>query len=87
VLFEQAPGTAEAQALLRAVSERASALIAAYLAKRREVTRSDAALAAGMLVQVIDAVTHRLVIQAPPDVDAKWYAAETVAMLEGYLTR
>jgi AcrR family transcriptional regulator len=87
VLFEQAPGVAEAQAMLHSVSERASALIAAYLAKRSEVTAGDAALAAGMLVEVVDAVTHRLVIHAPPGVDAKRYAGETVAMLEGYLTR
>jgi AcrR family transcriptional regulator len=87
VLFEQAPGVEETQALARALSERASALIAAYLAKRSEVTAADPALAAGMVVEVVDAVTHRLVINAPPEVDAKRYADETVAMLEGYLTR
>jgi hypothetical protein len=80
VLYEQAPGTEEIQAMLSALSERSSALIAAYLAKRSEVTASDTSLAARMLVDVLDAVTHRLFIRAPADGNDDLYARETVAM-------
>jgi AcrR family transcriptional regulator len=85
VLFEQSPRSDEIQALRADFFDRARSAIADYLSARPEVTAPDHALAASLVAQTIDAVSHGVaLVAAPSEVDR--YASETVTMLERYLT-
>jgi AcrR family transcriptional regulator len=86
VLFEEAPQPAEIHTLEQAFFARASALIGDYLHACPEVTMPDSALAGRMVTQVVDEVTHGVVIHPREKEDAEIYARETVTMLERYLT-
>jgi AcrR family transcriptional regulator len=86
VLFEEVPRTRELGLLVQAYFERASRQIGAYLAACPEVTVADPALAGRMVAQVVDGVTHGVVIHPREGEDAEVYARETVTMLERYLT-
>src|SRR5436309_2030751 len=86
VLFEEAPEPEEIRKRAHASFDSASALIAEYLAKCPQVTAPDPTLAAGMVAQVVDELTHGAVIHPRDGADAEVYARETVTMLERYLS-
>lgn len=86
VLFEECPRPPALQARLEAANEQAVAAIAAWLGTRPEVAVADVTLAAELVVQVVEGVTHRLVIHPQGGRDPADYAAETVVLLTRYLT-
>ncbi len=86
VLFEESPRPAALQARLEAANDQAVVTIAAWLDARPEVVVADPALAAELVVQVVEGVTHRLVIHPQGGREPEEYASETVALLTRYLT-
>jgi len=85
VLFEEAPRPAALRAQLDLAFELATATVARYLSLREEVNVSDPQLAAQLLVQTVEAITHGLVIHPRADVAPEAYAREAARMLERYL--
>jgi AcrR family transcriptional regulator len=85
VLFEEAPRPAELRARLDLTFELASEAVARYLSLRPEVNVSDPQLAAQLLVQSAEAITHGLVIHPRAGIAPEAYAREAAAMLERYL--
>jgi AcrR family transcriptional regulator len=86
VLFEEAVRPNEILELQWAFFDRASAGIADYLRACPEVRVADVNLAGRMVAQVVDVVTHGVVIHPRAGEDPDLYAQETVTMLERYLT-
>jgi AcrR family transcriptional regulator len=86
VLFEEAPRPAELRAQLEITFEFATTAVARYLSERAEVNVDDPQLAAQLLVQAAEAITHGLVIHPRADIAPEAYAREAATMLERYLT-
>jgi AcrR family transcriptional regulator len=86
VLVEEAPRPPELRARLEALFEAASDAVAAYLCASPEVDVADPDRAARMVVQVVESITHSLVIHPRDDADVDAYVAETVQMLRRYLS-
>nr|WP_246344836.1 TetR/AcrR family transcriptional regulator [Conexibacter arvalis] len=85
VLFEEAPRPPALRRRLDALATAATAAVADWLRAVPEVRVADPKLAARLVVQVTESVTHNLVIHADPDRSPDRWAAETVALLEAYL--
>lgn len=86
VLFEEAPRPPALRRRLEALTTVAEQAVEAWLRSRPSVRVADPALAAQLVVQVTETVTHRLVIH-PDDARApERYRDETVALLAAYLT-
>lgn len=60
--------------------------VAAWLRAAPEVRLPDPVLAAQLVVQVAESVTHGLVIHPDPGRSPQRYTAETVELLAAYLT-
>lgn len=86
VLFEEAPRPPQLRDRLERVFEDASAALARYLASRPEVTITDVRVAAQLVVQSLEAITHGLVIHPRAQIAPDAYAREAATMLERYLT-
>jgi AcrR family transcriptional regulator len=86
VLFEEAPRPPELRDRLERLFDLASTALAGYLASLPDVTVADVRLAAQLVVQTVEAITHGLVIHPRAQISAEAYASETVTMLERYLT-
>jgi AcrR family transcriptional regulator len=84
VLFEEAPRPPALRRRLDALEGAAVGAVAAYLGAREDVTR-EPAIAARMVVRVVETVTHELVLR-PGDVPVDAYVDEAVALLVAYLT-
>jgi AcrR family transcriptional regulator len=87
VLFEEAPRPPQLQARFDEVAAAGSDAIAAYLRASPEVVLPDPDLAARLTVQVVESVTHTLVIHPGGDREPEQYVAETVELLYAYLSR
>lgn len=85
VLFEEAPRPPELRRRLDALFAGAVAAVAAWLRVAPGARAVDPELAAELVVQVTESVTHNLVIHPSPGRSPERYAAETVALLEAYL--
>lgn len=86
VLFEEAPRPEALRQRLDETANLAAAAITAYLAARPEVTVGDLPLAAQLVAQTAESVTHGLVIHPRDEQSPEAYAAETVTLLTRYLT-
>jgi AcrR family transcriptional regulator len=86
VLFEEAPRPARLRERLELAFTRICATLARYLAECPEVTLADVELAAQLVVQSIEAVTHGLIIHPRAGTAPEAYAHEASKMLERYLT-
>jgi len=88
VLFEEAPRPPALRRRLAALEAALAAGVADYLRASGAALAParDPALAARLVVQVVESVTHELVLR-PGATAIDTYAAETVAMLHGYLAR
>lgn len=82
VLFEEAPRPPALRRRLDRLTATARGAVAAYL-RTLDVGR-DPELAARLVVQVIETVTHELVLR-PDGVPVEAYVDEAVALLAGYL--
>ena len=87
VLFEEAPRPPVLRRRLSALQAASTAGVADYLRACGDqlAPERDPALAARMVVQLIETVTHDLVIRPDDGVSTDTYISETVALLEGYL--
>ena len=85
VLFEEAPLPPRLRRQLADAERAIAARVAGYLAGHPEVTVPDPALAATVVVQAVEAVTHKLVVHGGED-DLRPQAAELVALVIAYLT-
>lgn len=86
VLFEECPRPPRLQARLEAETARAEDAVAGWLAQRPEVAVADVRLAAELVVEVVEGITHRLVIHPRGGRAPDAYADATVALLAGWLT-
>jgi len=85
VLFEECPRPAALQNRLDATNQIAVGAVQAWLCARGEVHVADAGLAAELVVQSIEGMTHRLVIHPQAGHSPAEYATETVILLTRYL--
>ena len=86
VLFEEAPRPPELRRRLDALFAGAVAAVAAWLDVAPDARVADPRLAAELVVQVTESVTHNLVIHPASGRPSETYAAETVTLLEAYLS-
>jgi AcrR family transcriptional regulator len=88
VLFEEAPRPSALRQRLTTLQAASTAGVAGYLRACGDQLAPARApdLAARMIVQVIETVTHDLVIRPDDGVSTDTYISETVALLVGYLT-
>ena len=85
VLFEECPRPAALQERLELTQEIAVEAVEAWLGDRPEVAVADRRLAAELVVQTVEGVTHRLVIHPDPRRKPGDYGRETVTLLTRYL--
>jgi AcrR family transcriptional regulator len=85
VLFEECPRPAELQERLEDAYTQAVGAIEAWLKGRPEVVVRDRRLAAEIVAQVVEGVTHRLVIHPEADREPYDYATEATVVLSRYL--
>lgn len=64
---------------------RLEALVAALLSARAELQLEDPALAAFLLVRLVDGLTHAAVLDAPAWLSRPAFTAEVVRLVEGWL--
>ena len=86
VLVEEAPRPAELRGRIDNAFEAAARRIAAYLGDRPDVVAADVDLAARMVVQIVESITHNLVIHPTTAASTDQVAHETVLVLVRYLT-
>ncbi len=86
VLFEEAPRPRRLLDHLTDQFDLASTALADYLDARPEITVPDTRLAAQLVIQTAEAITHGLVIHPRSGASPHTYATETIAMLMSYLT-
>ncbi len=85
LLFEEAPLPRRTRQRVAAVEAQCTARLEAYLRTQPGVTRRDPALAAAVIVQCIEALTHKLVVHGDGnDATAAW-VEEMVALVTAYL--
>lgn len=85
VLFEECPRPPAFQETLDSGQRVAAEAISRWLASRPEVAVADPGLAAEMVVQTVEGVTHRLVIHPDASRAPEEYAREAVELLCRYL--
>jgi len=85
VLFEEAPLPKRVRQQLAEVESRITARLEDYLRMHPDVTARDPALAAAILVQTIEGLTHKLVVHGDPPADVDDYVAEIVVLATAYL--
>jgi AcrR family transcriptional regulator len=86
VLFEEAPRPPALRARFDQIFDSACHVLAQYLESRPEVHVTNSAVAAQLVVQSIEAITHGLVIHPRGDAAPDAYSREAATMLERYLT-
>ncbi|HEV7734984.1 MAG TPA: TetR/AcrR family transcriptional regulator [Candidatus Binatia bacterium] len=87
VLFEEAPVPRPVWRTLAAVERRMVDDVERMLAVQPDVRVRDHALAARLVVQVIEDLTHRFVLHPDATVDAERYVDEVTTLVTSYLTR
>lgn len=85
VLFEEAPLPARVRQQLAAVEKQIAATLAEYLRRHPEVRVADADLAAMVVVQAIEGLTHKLVVHGDPE-DTVAQEEEFVRLITAYLS-
>ncbi len=86
VLFEEAPLPRRLRATLTDVEAAMATAVEGLLRAAPDVTVPDPALAARMVIQVVESLTHRLVLYAGPRPDAARVSDEIVRLVTRYLT-
>lgn len=85
LLFEEAPLPRRTRQRLARIEQEVAARVEAYLRAHPGSTRRDPALAAAVVVQCIEALTHRLVVHGDNDAVTEPYVEEMVALVTSYL--
>lgn len=69
------------------IERRSTDALATLLAGRADVTVADPRLAAAIIVQTVEALTHRFVVHPGTPADRDAYVEEIVRLIVGYLTQ
>lgn len=85
VLFEEAPLPPRVRRQLDAVEQQVATTMAAFLREHPEVRVPDPDLAAMVVVQAIEGLTHKLVVHGRPE-ETEAQAREFVRLVTGYLS-
>lgn len=85
LLVEEAPLPRRARQRVHALEEEAAARVEAYLRAHPGITRRDPALAAAVVVQCIESLTHKLVVHGNNNSESEPYVDEMVALVTSYL--
>ena len=85
LLFEEAPLPSRTRQRLFAMEREATARVEAYLRAHPDHTRRDPALAAAVVVQCIEGLTHKLVVHENDASASEVYVEEMVALVTSYL--
>jgi AcrR family transcriptional regulator len=86
VLFEETPMPSRVRRMRAESEERDTAIIASQLKDHPEFARHDAALAARIVVQTVEALVHNLIIHDARAADVERRVDEIVALIVAYLT-
>jgi AcrR family transcriptional regulator len=86
VLFEEAPLSRRTRQVLLEVEARITQRVELVLRSHPEVRVANPALAAAIVVQTVEALTHKLVVHGPSDLDLDGYVEEIVVLVTRYLT-
>jgi AcrR family transcriptional regulator len=86
VLFEEAPQPRRVRRLLAELEAEVTAEVAAFLRGHPAVTARDPALAAAVVVQAVEGITHRLVVHGERDDDRAGQVEEMITLVTAYLT-
>jgi AcrR family transcriptional regulator len=84
LLFEEAPLPKKTRQRVIEIEEEASSRLEALLRAQPGLTERDPALAAAVIVQCIDSLTHRMVLHRS-DLGTDAYVEEMVALVTAYL--
>lgn len=85
VLFEEVPWPSEMWDRLKGMERELAGQVEMLLRTMPEVTVEHADRAAWMVVQLVETLTHRYVLDPPPWLQREDFATELVVMLRGYL--
>ena len=85
VLFEEAPLPPRIRRRLGDLEQRITDWVEAWLRAHPGATKRDPALAAAVVVQAVEGLTHKLVVYGGPDDDLDVYLREMVALVTAYL--
>jgi AcrR family transcriptional regulator len=85
LLVEEAPLPHRAREQVFGVERKAAARVEAYLRAHPGITRRDPALAAAVVVQCIEGMTHKLVVHGSSDAATEPYVEELVTLITSYL--
>jgi AcrR family transcriptional regulator len=86
VLFEETPLPARVRRRLTDLEEQVTARVHGYLRGQAGVRRRDLALAAAVVVQTVEGLTHKLVLYGERDAPVEPYIDEMVTLVTAYLT-
>jgi len=86
VLFEQAPLPARVLANLAALEDASARALEELLRRSPETTVRDPRLAAQLVMQTVEALTHRLVLHPPDSADTRRVSDEIAQLVIRYLT-
>jgi len=86
LLFEEAPLPRGLRRTLLEIEDRITERVALLLGSYPEVKTADHALAATVVVQTVEALTHKLVVHGAHDRDLEAYVEEIVRLVVRYLT-
>lgn len=85
LLFEETPLPRQTRLRVAAIEDAITTRLADYLRLRPDITRRDPAVAAAVIVQCIEALTHKLVVHGDGDAATEVYVEEMVALVTAYL--
>ena len=86
VLSEEAPRPPRLQRRILEVEQESVAWTEQYLRSQNEIVVRAPGVAAAMVVQTVEAMTHKVVIHPEPSTNVDAYIEEIVALVMGYLT-
>ena len=87
MLFEEAPLPPRVRKMVASIEQQVTVQVERFLRYHPEVRVRDPALAAAVVVQVVEGLTHRLALYGETAADTAMYVDEMVGLVEGYLTR
>lgn len=85
VLFEEAPLPPRIRRRLNDLEQQVTGWVESWLRAHPGATKRDPALAAAVVVQTVEGLTHKLVVYGGPDDDVDVYLREMVTLVTAYL--
>jgi AcrR family transcriptional regulator len=86
VLFEEAPLPPRVRRMVGDLERQVTDQVELFLRAHPAVTAPDPRLAAGVVVQAVEGLTHKLVVYGERDQDLDAYVEEMVTLVTAYLT-